>query len=128
MANERLFTFYAEICKKYRWNIPTIRPLPSLSPPHPQLSFSASKFFGACHVGGGYVIPSDDAQPARLDAVLATSRAFGNFRFKDPAQTPGDNGHFGQVGDTRFLKIFFRYVNELDAGMQWCMCYSKKAV
>jgi len=38
---------------------------------------------------GGYVIPSDDAQPARLDAVLATSRAFGNFRFKDPAQTPG---------------------------------------
>ncbi len=72
------------------------------------------------------MIPSDDAQPARLDAVLATSRAFGNFRFKDPAQTPGDNGH-GAGGGTGFLKILFRYVNELDAGMQWCM-YSKKAI
>lgn len=38
---------------------------------------------------GGYVVPGDDAQPARVDAVLATSRAFGNFRFKDAAQTPG---------------------------------------
>lgn len=38
---------------------------------------------------GGYVVPGDEAQPARVDAVLATSRAFGNFRFKDAAQTPG---------------------------------------
>ena len=35
------------------------------------------------------MVPGDDAQPARVDAVLATSRAFGNFRFKDVAQTPG---------------------------------------
>ena len=46
---------------------------------------------------GGYVVPGDDAQPARVDAVLATSRAFGNFRFKDAAQTPG-GAWLGYVG------------------------------
>ncbi|CAK9035830.1 Protein phosphatase 2C homolog 3 (PP2C-3) [Durusdinium trenchii] len=38
---------------------------------------------------GGYVLPSDEDNPARLDAVLATSRAFGNFRFKDVSHSPG---------------------------------------
>mmetsp|Transcript_34954 Transcript_34954/g.71807 ORF Transcript_34954/g.71807 Transcript_34954/m.71807 type:complete len:179 (+) Transcript_34954:68-604(+) len=38
---------------------------------------------------GGYVLPRDDENPARLDAVLAMSRAFGNFRFKDSSLEPG---------------------------------------
>eukprot|EP00438_Fugacium_kawagutii_P015596 Skav229083 [mRNA] locus=scaffold2422:77603:78480:+ [translate_table: standard] len=44
---------------------------------------------------GGYVLPRDDAQPARVDGVLATSRAFGNFRFKDVAHAPGGPGAGG---------------------------------
>lgn len=31
---------------------------------------------------GGFVVPADEPQPARLDGVLAMSRAFGNLRFK----------------------------------------------
>ncbi|CAE7460453.1 unnamed protein product [Symbiodinium natans] len=38
---------------------------------------------------GGYVLPREDDNPARLDAVLAMSRAFGNFRFKDFSLEPG---------------------------------------
>ena len=44
------------------------------------------------------MLPGDDRQPARLDAVLATSRAFGNFRFKDAAQTPGGAVENTEVG------------------------------
>ncbi|CAJ1336909.1 unnamed protein product, partial [Effrenium voratum] len=39
---------------------------------------------------GGYVLPKDDESPARLDGVLAMSRAFGNFRFKDDGLAPGE--------------------------------------
>ncbi|CAE7781426.1 unnamed protein product, partial [Symbiodinium sp. CCMP2456] len=38
---------------------------------------------------GGYVLPRDDENPARVDGVLAMSRAFGNFRFKDTSLEPG---------------------------------------
>ncbi|CAJ1423758.1 unnamed protein product [Effrenium voratum] len=38
----------------------------------------------------GYVLPKDDESPARLDGVLAMSRAFGNFRFKDDGLAPGE--------------------------------------
>eukprot|EP00930_Biecheleria_cincta_P046356 TRINITY_DN31969_c0_g1_i1.p1 TRINITY_DN31969_c0_g1~~TRINITY_DN31969_c0_g1_i1.p1 ORF type:complete len:359 (+),score=67.22 TRINITY_DN31969_c0_g1_i1:72-1148(+) len=31
---------------------------------------------------GGFVVPADEPQPARLDGILAMSRAFGNSRFK----------------------------------------------
>ena len=115
-------TFFTFLCWTLQKNIAGIF-TPSdqyllLSPPHPQLSFSATNFFGACHVGGGYVIPSDDAQPARLDAVLATSRAFGNFRFKDPAQTPGDTATMAILG--RFVAPgFLKYFS--DMSMSWML-------
>jgi len=32
---------------------------------------------------GGFVVPADAPNPARLDGVLAMARAFGDFRFKD---------------------------------------------
>ena len=47
------------------------------------------------------MVPSDEQNPARLDAVLATSRAFGNFRFKDSSHEPGAFG-----GWSVFIFIF----------------------
>ena len=62
-------------------------------------------------LAGGYVVPGDEAQPARVDAVLATSRAFGNFRFKDAAQTPGAEGGMGSIHKALEIRDFMGWEN-----------------
>ena len=113
--------FMLNFAKKYRWNIHTIRPIPSfISTSRATLIFSHPFFLGLAmlEVAMSFLqmMPSQRGwmqswQPRGLSEIF-------DLRIQRKRQATR----------RQFLKIFFRYVNELDAGMQWCMCYLKKVV